>query len=139
MLKKTPIMMTKSEEFLMEILWNADQPMTSVDLLSATQEYSWESGYIHKMLRSLLKKEIIKTCGMVQYGKQYARQFIPQMTREVYAAKLALSTGIKRSAIGKVAAALVNETDSNEDLIAQLEEIIEQLKDRESEEKQQGE
>lgn len=134
---KTPsIRLTKSEEIVMEVLWSSEYPMTSVELMEMTQDHSWESGYIHKMLRSLLNKEIVQVCGMTQYGKQYARQFIPLLSREEYAAKLAMSTGIKRSSIGKVAAALVNEMDDSQELIEQLEELIQQMKDRGREETQ---
>lgn len=134
---KTPsIRLTKSEEIVMEVLWSSEYPMTSVELMEITQDHSWESGYIHKMLRSLLNKEIVQVCGMTQYGKQYARQFIPLLSREEYAAKLAMSTGIKRSSIGKVAAALVNEMDDSQELIEQLEELIQQMKDRGREETQ---
>jgi len=138
-LKKNPVIMTNSEEVLMGILWSSERPMTSVELMEMTQDHSWESGYIHKMLRSLLKKEIVKVCGIVQYGKQYARQFVPMLTKEEYAAKLALSTGIKGSSIGKVAAALAKETENSEELIEQLEEIIQQMKCGEPEETQQEE
>lgn len=127
-MKKNSIMLTKSEEVIMEVLWGSEQPMTSVDLIEKTKGYSWESGYIHKMLRSLLKKDIIAVCGMVQYGKQYARQFVPIITKEEYAARLALSTGIKGSSIGKVTAALVKESENSDELIEQLEEIIKQIK-----------
>ena len=126
--------MTNSEKVLMGILWSSERPLTSVELMEMTQDHSWESGYMHKMLRSLLKKEIVKVCGMVQYGKQYARQFVPMLTREEYAARQALSTGIKGNSIGKVAAALAKEAENSEELIGQLEEIIQQLKCGEPEE-----
>ena len=138
-MKKNPVIMTNSEEVLMGILWSSERPLTSVELMEMPQDHSWERGYLHKMLRSLLNKEIIKVCGTVLYGKQYARQFAPMLTKEEYAARLALSTGIKRSSIGKVAAALAKETENSEELIGQLEEIIQQIKCGEPEEAQQEE
>jgi len=115
-------MLTKSEKVVMEILWSSERPMTSVELMEMTQDHSWESGYMHKMLRTLLKGEVINVCGMVQYGKQYARQFVPMITREEYAVKLVLSTGIKGTSIRKVAAALAKEAEKSEELIEQQEE-----------------
>lgn len=113
---------------IMGILWNSEKPMTSVELMEVTQEHSWESGYLHKMLRSLLKKGTVEVCGMVQYGKQYARQFVPTVSKEEYAAKLALSTGITGSSIGKVAVALAEEAENRDEIIEQLEEVIRQIK-----------
>ena len=138
-MKKNPVIMTNSEEVLMGILWSSERPLTSVELMEMTQDHSWESGYMHKMLRSLLKKEITKVCGMVRYGKQYARQFVPMLTKEEYAAKLVLSTGIKGSSIGKVVAVLAGEAEDGEELIGQLEEIIQQLKCGEPEKAQKEE
>lgn len=89
--------LTNSEEDLMEIFWEKKEPLTSVEILELSAERSWNGNYIHKMLRSLLKKDMIKICGTVQCGTQYARQFIPAVTKEEYAAKLVMSKGIEKS------------------------------------------
>ena len=74
---------------------------------------------------------MITVCGSVQYGTQYARQFIPSLTKEQYAAKLVMSKGIKKNAIAAVTVAMVNEADEDgEELIQQLEEIIGELKSK---------
>ena len=74
---------------------------------------------------------MITVCGSVQYGTQYARQFIPSLTKEQYAAKLVMSKGIKKNAIAAVTVAMVNEADEDgEELIQQLEEITEELKSK---------
>lgn len=60
----------------------------------------------------------------------YARQFIPAVTKEEYAAKLVMSKGIEKSAIAAVTVAMVHEMDGadGEDVVKQLEDIIEELK-----------
>lgn len=129
--------LTNSEEDLMEIFWEKKEPLTSVEILELSAERSWNGNYIHKMLRSLLKKDMIKICGTVQCGTQYARQFIPAVTKEEYAAKLVMSKGIEKSAIAAVTVAMVHEMDGadGEDVVKQLEDIIEELKRKGSGEK----
>ena len=129
--------LTNSEEDLMEIFWEKKEPLTSVEILELSAERSWNGNYIHKMLRSLLKKDMIKICGTVQCGTQYARQFIPAVTKEEYAAKLVMSKGIEKSAIAAVTVAMVHEMDGadGEDVVKQLEYIIEELKGKGSGEK----
>lgn len=124
--------LTNSEEDLMEIFWERNEPLTSVEISDISADRSWNGNYVHMMLRSLLKKGMITVCGSVQYGTQYARQFIPSLSREQYAAKLVMSKGIKKNSIAAVTVTMVNEADetNGEELIQQLEEIIEELKSK---------
>lgn len=121
--------LTRSEENLMEVFWSSEQPLSSVEIVKLAEEHSWKSSYVHIMLRSLEKKNMIKVCGTLQCGTQYARQFIPDITREEYAAKLALSTGITEDSIARVTVALARQVGNDEELIDQLEEIIAKLKE----------
>lgn len=131
MMVKKPKHLTNSEEDLMEIFWERKEPLTSVEISEISADQSWNGNYVHMMLRSLLKKGMITVCGSVQYGTQYARQFIPSLTKEQYAAKLVMSKGIKKNAIAAVTVAMVNEADEDgEELIQQLEEIIGELKSK---------
>lgn len=137
MISKKSKHLTNSEEDLMEIFWEKKVPLTSVEILEISCGRSWNGNYLHMMLRSLLKKGMIKVCGTVQYGTQYARQFIPAVTKEQYAAKLVLSKGIEKTSIAEVTVAMVNETTGadEEGVIKQLEEIIKELKSKELKEK----
>ena len=131
MISKKSKHLTNSEEDLMEIFWERKEPLTSVEISEISADRSWNRNYVHMMLRSLLKKGMITVCGSVQYGTQYARQFIPSLTKEQYAAKLVMSKGIKKNAIAAVTVAMVNEADEDgEELIQQLEEIIGELKSK---------
>lgn len=133
MITKKAKKLTNSEEDLMELFWERKEPLTSVEILELSADRSWNGNYVHMMLRSLLKKDMVKVCGTVQYGTQYARQFVPAVTKEQYAAKLVMSKGIGKNSIAEVTVAMVNETDDTdgEGLIQQLEEIIEELKGKE--------
>lgn len=136
MISKKEKHLTGSEEDLMEMFWGSKEPLTSVEIMNLAADRSWNGNYVHIMLRSLLKKGMIKVCGTVQCGTQYARQFIPTVTREQYAAKLVMSKGIGSNSIAAVTVAMVNETGKadSEGLVKQLEEIIEELKNSESKE-----
>ena len=129
--------LTGSEEELMELFWSRGEALTSVEILKLDISPSWTNGYLHNMLRSLLKKEMIKVCGTVQYGTQYARQFVPAMTKEEYAAKILMLKGLDKSSVAKVAVAMVKEAggESENDLIVELEKIIEELKEEEDKER----
>lgn len=125
------VKLTKSEQGVMELFWNENKPLTSVELFELSKDQPWNGNYLHILLKSLLKKNMLEVCGITQYGKQYARNFVPSITKEAYAAKVALSIGIDESAIGKVAVELAKRTSGDKELISQLEEIIKELKKEE--------
>lgn len=136
MISKKAKHLTNSEEDLMELFWEKKEPLTSVDISEFSADRSWNGNYIHMMLRSLLKKGMIEVCGTVQCGTQYARQFVPIVTKEQYTAKLVMSKGIEKNSIAAVTVAMVNEVNKadEEGLVKQLEEIIQELKNKETKE-----
>jgi len=130
-MSKSKYHLTNREEELMEMLWQSNKPLTSVEMLERSDGSSWKDNYLHIMLRSLLKKGSIQVCGTVQYGTQYARQFEPALTKEEYAAKLIAGKGLVDGSIAKVTAALAKETKvkDTDKLIKDLEEFIDTLKE----------
>lgn len=135
-MKKTGIHLTKSEEALMELFWEKNIPLTSIDILGISQDQPWNDSYLHIMLRSLLKKDVIKICNTIQYGTQYARQFIPTLSREDYAAKLIMSKGFEHKSVAKVMVAMAKEANYDKDLVEQLEAIAATMKEKEPIEKE---
>ncbi len=111
--------------------------MTSVEISNISVDRSWNGNYVHMMLRSLQKKGMIKVCGSLQYGTQYARQFVPIITKEQYAAEIIMSKDIGKESTAAMMVAMINEKneEDGEELIQQLEKIIEELKSKESKEK----
>ncbi|MDO5540586.1 MAG: BlaI/MecI/CopY family transcriptional regulator [Eubacteriales bacterium] len=99
-------LLTPAEMEIMEILWTAKQPMSSNDMLLSGKIEKWSSGYLHNVLRSMLKKDAIRVNGIVQSNTQYARMFEPVLTRPEYAARMALSVGITEKELEEVAEAL---------------------------------
>lgn len=127
-MSKKQVHLTKSEEQLMSIFWDRGIPMTSVDIVKMNIKPTWTNGLVHNMIRSLIKKGMLLECGTVQYATQYARQFQPAMTKEEYAAKLALSVGILKKDVTKVMVALTRETGKDPEVIEELEEVIRRIK-----------
>jgi len=82
----------------------------------------------------LCKKGMLEVNGVVKSVKQYARTFIPAMTREQYVALVMEQLGINdEMALAKVAVAMVQrfadkQKEGTEELVKQLENIVEQLK-----------
>lgn len=122
--------LTKREAELMELFWTSNKPLTSVEILAYPEEHSWKDNYLQIMLRSLLKKGVLRVCGTVQYGTQYARQFEPSMSREEYAARTMLDRGLEEMSLAKIMVAMVQDEEkvNKEALIEQLEEMIKELR-----------
>lgn len=130
---KKKFVLTPNEEVLMNTFWTENRPLTSVELEELCKGEGWNQEYILNMLRSIKKKELVEVCGTVQYGKQYARSFIPSVCREEYAAMLAASTGITEKSLARVTAAMVRTVWNTDDVIGSLEKIIQQLETEEKE------
>ncbi len=127
--------LTKSEESLMDLFWKEDRPLTSVEIIELSKDKSWSGQYVHKLLKSLETQGLLTVCGQVQYGSQYARQFKVILSAEEVAARSIMSQGFSKSAIAKIAVALVKETkepddDSNDELVEELEKMLEEYKNR---------
>lgn len=117
----------------MDLLWEKGEALTSVDILEQLGDIMQNPAYVYRTINQLLNIGFIRECGSARYNTQYARQFAPCMTREEYAAKYLVRHGIQRKSLGKVAVALLKETqdDKNkhtDEMIAQLQEMIDELK-----------
>ena len=82
--------LTKSELEIMDVFWEAKQPLSRSDLLEC-RDKSWKDSSVHILLNGLLKKEIIREAGVVRRSKTYGRVFEPTMTREEYYAAVIFS------------------------------------------------
>lgn len=121
---------TKREEELMNFFWNQEKPLTSNDILQDCINRTWKDKYLPVMLKSLENKRAIKICGVVQYGTQYARQFIPITSKEEYFTQLAVNGGVNLLSFSKVVFNLATENkkvEEQKEIISQLEEIIKEM------------
>lgn len=112
---KKPVKLTDSEQQVLDLLWEQEIPLTSTEIVHLSKDRTWKPSYIHIMITSLLKKEIIHVSGFKKTTKNYARTFEPTMTREQW--NLLQVTQQQKSAsrtLSQVFTALLKEeTDSN--------------------------
>lgn len=114
--------LTKSEMQIMDVLWEANTPMSRSDLLSQSKDKSWKDSSVHILLNGLLEKGAIREAGFVKRSKTYGRTFAPTLTREEYFATTIFSHRYKPQIVGLFAALLAREDITSEQLtqISQL-------------------
>ena len=95
--------LSEKQEQLMEILW------TSMDIMQILNDPHADYTYVVRMLSLLEKNHMISEVGTVPSGKKRARLFVPALTRQQYAVRLALASGITREDVPEVASALIQE------------------------------
>lgn len=98
--------LTRSEMEIMDVLWEANTPMSRADLLSQSQEKSWKDSSVHILLNGLLHKGVIREAGFVKRSKTFGRTFVPTLTREEYFATTIFSHRHKPQIVGLVEALL---------------------------------
>ena len=74
-------MLTKSEEEIMNLLWEVGEPLASSEIVSKSVNRTWRKSYINLLINSLLNKQMIEVVGVKQMTKNYARTFQPTMSR----------------------------------------------------------
>ena len=72
--------LTKSEQQIMEIFWQADHAMAQTEVVKTCVDRKWKERSIFSMLNSLMEKGVLREVGFVRSGKTYARTFEPAMS-----------------------------------------------------------
>lgn len=129
-MKKSRLDLSFREQKILDLMWDTQQAMTSVELLEQLSDIMVNATYVHRALNVLIEKELLTECGSVRSGKQYARKFFPTLTREEFAASLLAEKGIQPQSFQKVAMAFLKQSSDTEqqEVINELQQIIEQLK-----------
>lgn len=127
----------------MRVFWEAQRPLTSMDVSEILAEKSSKQSTeanIHRTLKSLLEKGAIRINTYVPSGKLYARVMVPSITLEDYEIQLLEQKKLRGFSIAKIALGLTeglkkkNEPEEiSDELIEELEAIIERLKDSKEE------
>lgn len=119
------MVLTRSEMEIMDVLWDAECPLSRADLLERSEEKSWKDSSVHILLNGLLLKGAIVEVGVVKRIKTYGRVFAPTMTREEYFAQSVFCHRHKPQVIGLFQALLAREEITQEDKEA-LRKLLEQ-------------
>ena len=120
--------LTKSELEIMDVLWNAGEPLSRADLLERSEEKSWKDSSVHILLNGLLSKGAIREAGFIRRSKTYGRTFLPTLTREEYFATTIFSHRYKPELEG-LFAALLSRDDITPEILDQLEAQIQKKRE----------
>lgn len=121
-------MLTKSEEQIVELLWNSDEPLTSSEIIRNSVDKTWKDSYVHLLINSLMDKGIIEVAGFKKATKNYARTFRPTMSREEYLVlNLTKSKNYSKAQMPEFFKTFIDQTTDAE-LLNELEEVIKQRK-----------
>lgn len=108
--------LTKSEMEIMDVLWEAQEPLSRSDLLERSVGKTWKDSSIHILLNGMLQKQVICEAGFVKRSKTYGRTFSPTLTREEYFAATVYSHNHKPKIVGLIAALLRREDITPEEM-----------------------
>ena len=108
--------LTRSEMEIMDVLWDAGQPLSRSDLLEKAEEKTWKDSSVHILLNGLLAKEAIREAGLIKRSKTFGRIFAPTMPREEYFAQTIFGHRHQPELIGLFTALLEQRDPSREQL-----------------------
>jgi BlaI family penicillinase repressor len=119
--------LTKSELEIMNVLWNAERPLTRSEILSLSEGKSWKDNSIHILLNGLLRKEAIREDGFARSGKVWGRLYAPSISIDEYYEENVFSQS-NAEAVPLLFAALLKRSDLTPELCTQLQKILDKKK-----------
>ena len=117
------MVLTRSEMEIMDVLWEAEGPLSRADLLERSQEKSWKDSSVHILLNGLLQKGAIEEAGFVKRSKTYGRVFSPTLTREEYFARTVFAYRHQPGIVGLIEALLRREEITREEM-TKIKELV---------------
>lgn len=121
-------MMTKSEKQVMDLLWSVDRPLSCSEIVELSGDKTWKDSYVHSLLKSLMKKNIVKIESFELISRSYARKFAPKVTKEEYYLNEYLDENPSNSMPSLFAA--FTDADPDEETMEEIEAIIADWKKR---------
>ena len=118
--------LTRNEIEVMDVFWDATEPLSRAALLKLSVDKSWKSNSVHILLNSLLKKGALREAGFVRSGKTYGRTFEAAVTCDEYHAKSISSTTKHQPKLPGLVAALLKEMDVTAEDLEKAEEVLRQ-------------
>ena len=85
---KTMIKITDCEKQVLDLLWENEKALTSTEIIKLCERRTWKPSYIHILIKSLLKKEMIQVVDFKKTSKNYARAFAPAITKDEWLAQI---------------------------------------------------
>ena len=114
--------LTINELQFMTVLWCADAPLASSDILKRSVDKTWKDASLHTILNKLIEKGAIKEHGFIKDGKAISRTFVPVLSCEEY--YKSFFAGHMTKDIPMIPSALMNRSDLDAETIDKMESII---------------
>lgn len=125
-MKKASNRLTDSEQQVLDLLWDREDALTSSEIIEYCENRTWKESYIHILINSLLKKNMIEVDGFKKTTKNYARTFRPTMTREDYSIlQLKQNQKISSHTLSHLFCAMLEE-ETDERVLDELARMIEE-------------
>ena len=77
-------MLTKSEKQIMDLLWSVDQPLSCSEIVELSGDKTWKDSYVHSLIKSLMKKDMVEIEAFELISRSYARKFSPKLSKEEF-------------------------------------------------------
>lgn len=121
--------LTDSEWEVMNLLWDTGEPLSSSEIIKLSVKRMWKDSYIHIMINSLLKKEMIRVAGFKKTTKNYARTFEPTITKEQWNLFQVKQESQEDSMMLKELLKSIIKETVDEEILNELSDVIKKRKD----------
>lgn len=118
--------LTKSELEVMNVLWQANRPLSRSEILTLSTGKTWKDSSIHILLNGLLNKNAIKEAGYVRSGKTFGRLYAANISCQEYYAKNVFAGS--KEVLPMLFSALIHSDGISPELISELEDMLETRK-----------
>lgn len=119
--------LTKSELEVMNVLWQANRPLSRSEILTLSTSKTWKDSSIHILLNGLLNKNAIEEAGYVRSGKTFGRLYAANISCQEYYAKNVFA-GSSKEVLPMLFSALIQSDGISPELINELEDMLEKRK-----------
>lgn len=133
MKKKKSYRLTNLELELMQLLWEADKPLSRAEIMdivdSAPGKPLFSSNSFHLLVNDLMEKDLIISVAPAADGRKNARRFAPNISRnEYFALQISTTENYKADDIPDIFAALfkVSQDNYSETVLDKMEQLIRQ-------------
>lgn len=118
--------LTKSELEVMNVLWQANRPLSRSEILTLSTSKTWKDSSIHILLNGLLNKNAIKEAGYVRSRKTFGRLYAANISCQEYYAKNVFAGN--KEVLPMLFSALIQSDGISPELINELEDMLEKRK-----------
>ena len=110
----------------MNVLWQANRPLSRSEILTLSSGKTWKDSSIHILLNGLLNKNAIKEAGYVRSGKTFGRLYAANISCQEYYAKNVFAGS--KEVLPMLFSALIHSDGISPELLSELEDMLEKRK-----------